>query len=111
MSNQSLSGSPHPQPLAEGETYKDRVYNSLTLEAIRSIFMLIRFGFFTEKGKHKAQNIRTLEEILCYLSYLLEYDDDYYREVNSYLPQLKWSNCTRLLLALLCVLAPAYCAC
>jgi len=67
---------------------KDKIYNNLTLEIVKSFYTMLRFGIFTSYFcNHESNSL--METIVEYLAFLLEYDENYCNELGAHLPPLK----------------------
>lgn len=67
---------------------KDKIYNNLTLEIVKSFYTMLRFGMFTSYFCND-ESISLMETIVEYLAFLLEYDENYCNELGAHLPPLK----------------------
>lgn len=72
---------------------KDKIFNNLTLEIVKSFYTMLRFGMFSSYFDDK-ESIALMETIVEYLAFMLEYDENYCNELGAHVPVLrrKWTE-------------------
>ena len=61
------------------ESIRNSVFNALTYETIKNFHLLLKFGLFTQYAAKNAKAI--FKDIICYLSFILEFEIDYTSEL------------------------------